>query len=214
MLLSIVSSNEASNKFSTVIFDLGNVVLAFDHWIICRKLASRFGIKSQRVFEIIFKTGIEKQFNEGVVSPSEFTQKCSKELGVNLSLVEFKSVWSDIFSENLPVIELIKDLKSRVKIFLLSNTNIWHMEHIRRKFNVLELFDGLILSFNVGSSKPHRKIFERALEVSGESANPSQCIFIDDIESHVQMAMQMGFYGIHYKSADELTQEFKNIGVL
>ena len=214
MCLSTVLKNKSDKNFSSIIFDLGNVVLFFDHWIICHKLKDRFGVDSDKIFEKIFKSGLEKQFDEGKLSPEQFTHKCSKELGVPLELQEFKAIWIDIFKENPPVIELIKILKTRVKVLLLSNTNIWHLEHVEKQFKVLELFDDSILSFIVGYTKPHNKIFDQALELSGAPESPSKCIFIDDIETHVRAAVKLGVYGIHFKNFNALRQELKKIKII
>ena len=206
--------NKTDTKISTVIVDLGNVVLFFDHGAICRKLSVRYGIDDQVVFQEIFQSDIERQFDDGRLSPELFTQKCSKALGVSLDTVEFKSIWCDIFTENKPVIELVKELRRNSRTLLLSNTNVWHIEHIRKRFSVLDLFDELVLSFQVGYSKPHRNIFERAIELSLEPWEPSRSVFIDDIDSHIRAGMQMGLCGIHYTSTVQLKHQLSRIGVL
>lgn len=204
----------SNTMISTVIVDLGNVVLFFDHRIICRKLSALYGIDDQLVFREIFENDIERQFDEGRLSPELFTQKCSEVVGVPLDYVEFKSIWCDIFTVNAPVIELIKEIKENSRLILLSNTNVWHIEHIRKRFSVLDLFDELVLSFQVGYSKPHKKIFERAIEVSLEPSEPSRSVFIDDIDVNVKAGMQMGLLGIHYTNIVQLKHQLTMIGVL
>jgi FMN phosphatase YigB (HAD superfamily) len=203
-----------NNNISTVIIDLGNVVLFFDHRIICRKLSVRYGIDDQVVFQKIFGNAIGRQFDQGRLSPELFTQKCSEALGITLDIMEFKSIWRDIFTENRSAIELIKELRKNFRILLLSNTNVWHIEHIRKNFSVLDLFDELILSFQVGYTKPHRKIFERAIELSYEPWEPSRSIFIDDIDAYVKAGMQMGLCGVHYTSIGQLEYELNRLGLL
>jgi putative hydrolase of the HAD superfamily len=198
-------------KDRTVIFDLGNVVLFFDHEVICRKLASLFNLDERFIFEKIFQDGIEKEFDEGKLSPEIFTQQCSDALNVSLNLSAFKYIWSDIFTKNTPVIEIIKELRARACVFLLSNTNIWHIEQVKNQFSVLELFDELILSFQVGYSKPHRKIFERAIELS---STPELIFYIDDIEAYVRAATELGIYGIHYTESSQLRSKLTSVGLL
>jgi FMN phosphatase YigB (HAD superfamily) len=209
-----VSHNNAHPKISTVMVDLGNVVLYFDHGIICRKLGRRYGIDDQMVFQKMFASGIERQFDEGRLSPELFTEKCSQALGVPLDIAEFKGIWSDIFLENAPVTALLRELRQNSRTLLLSNTNIWHMEHVRKRFQVLDLFDELVLSYQVGYVKPHSEFFERALEMSREPGDPSRSVFIDDIEDNIMAAKQMGLCGIHYTGFDKLRQELGRMGVL
>ena len=190
-----------STEDFTMVFDLGNVVLFFDHWIICRKLAELYGLNEHFVYQKLFNEGIERQFDEGKLSPEQFTSRCSVALGVPLDFSQFKAIWSDIFWENSPVIDIIKALKKRTRLFLLSNTNVWHIEHIKNRFNVLNLFDELIFSFEVGHAKPDKKIFDRIFELrTGET----QIIYVDDIPKYVEAGRDIGLFGIEYRGADML----------
>ena len=200
-----------SAKDNTVIFDLGNVVLFFDHGIFCRKLASLYDLNEQFVFQKIFKEGIERKYDEGRLSPEHFTRQCSEALGVQLDFLQFKAIWSDIFWKNSPVIDLIKLIKKRAGVFLLSNTNVWHVEYIRRHFRILELFKELIFSFEVGHTKPDKRIFERAVELCKGS---KQIIYIDDTDEHVRAAIDLGISGIKYDEPNILRSVLSGKGLL
>lgn len=181
----------------SIIFDLGNVVLFFDHGIICNKLSKLYNLKPEFVYNKIFTCKIEKQFNEGILSPKEFTKKCSNVLNVNLNIQTFQELWSDIFWKNNSVIKTIKKLRKRSKLVLLSNTNIWHFEHVNKFYGILELFDEFILSYRFGISKPNVKIFELAIEKL--SCN-DKILFIDDIEENVNAAKKVGLVATQYKN--------------
>ncbi len=197
-----------------MVFDLGNVVLGFDHWIICRRLSEIYGIAADRVFECIFTRGLEGAFDKGQLSPEAFTQECSKALGVELNVDGFKAIWSDIFWENTDVIEIIRKLRSSARLILLSNTNTWHIEHVRKQYSVLDLFDALVLSFEIGETKPHQSIFQRAIELTREPGNPSRTAFIDDKQEYAQAARKFGLRDIHFVGADQLQQQLHNFSLL
>lgn len=182
---------------TTVIFDLGNVVLYFDHGIICREIALKYNLDARVVQRKIFHDGLEQAFDEGRVSPSEFTRQCSVALGVPLDEATFQNIWSDIFSENSEIVELIRALrKKKVNLTLLSNTNLWHISWVKDNFSILNLFDTLVFSYEVGCRKPNLDIFQHALRVSGEESDPSQAVFIDDIEDYVIAAKRLGMRAI------------------
>ena len=208
-----MSLKVSSPDVSTVVFDLGNVVLGFDHWIVCRRLSEKYGIAADTVFECIFTRGLENAFDRGRLSPEAFTQECSNALGVQLN-ADFKAIWSDIFWENPEVIDIIRKLKSSVRLILLSNTNTWHIEHVRKRYSVLDLFDALVLSFEVGQTKPHPSVFDRAIKLSQEPQNPSRTAFIDDKQEYAQAARKLGLRDIHFVGADQLQQELRNFLLL
>jgi len=195
----------------TIIFDLGNVILYVDQYLICHKLAQTYHCNEEYVLKKIFQSGLERQFDEGKLSPILFTEMCSKALGIKLNLKEFKKIWSsNILFENIPVIELIKNLKKKYKIFVLSNTNKWHIEYVRYNFNILDLFDELILSYKVGYTKPDKRIFEHAIKLS----NSSNILYIDDIKEYVEAAKKVGLKAIQYINFKKLCKDLKILGII
>jgi len=62
----------------------------------------------------------------------------------------------------------------------------------------LVTFSGMIISSEVGASKPHRRIFETALNMAG--ARPEQCLHIgDDASADVAGAVAMGIRVLHVR---------------
>jgi epoxide hydrolase-like predicted phosphatase len=192
-------------KDTTVIFDLGNVVLLCDHGIFCRRVEKKHHIDEEFVYQKIFSQGLEYEFDKGEISPEIFAARCSAALNVKLDVDQFKEMWSDIFAQNRPVVNLIKALRrrGRSRILLLSNTNVWHVEHIKKRYDVLALFDRLILSCEVGYCKPDKRIYQRAIALS---ADPTQIIYIDDIPEFVKAACKLGIFGIPYTGVSELKE--------
>jgi len=198
-------------KDSVVIFDFGNVVLSVDHMIACRKLAEECGLDEGYIYRQIFESGLERRFDEGKVTGEQFFRQCSEAIGVDTDLPMFKETWSDIFSENEDVIEIIREVKKNSRVFLLSNTNQWHIEYISRHFDVLGLFDKVIFSYRVGVMKPDKRIFERAIELSGGS---SERVYIDDIKEYAEAAKEAGLDGICFTDAGSLRKELCARGLL
>ena len=54
-----------------------------------------------------------------------------------------------------------------------------------------DYFDGQVVSFLARSNKPERKIFEYAITHLGIS--PSETLFLDDSQSNLDAAAQLGF---------------------
>jgi glucose-1-phosphatase len=194
----------------TIIFDLGNVILNFDHNIICDKLSKICGLKSEVIYSKIFKSGLEKEFDEGILSPEKFLQKCSSAMRCPLEEKPFKKIWCNIFIPNENVINLIKKLRTNYEIFLLSNTNQWHYNFIKMNFDIFKLFGNLILSFQIGCTKPDSRIFKYAANCS----TSFKIIYIDDIIDYVHAAKKEGFIGIHYQNFDKLILDLIKLEVL
>ncbi len=95
---------------------------------------------------------------------------------------------------------LARELKKKYKLFLLSNVNRLHFEYIEQKFDIIKIFDELILSFVIGAMKPERAIFEDV--VKGAGGDKSKILYIDDREDLIKEATAMGIPSIRFESAE------------
>jgi putative hydrolase of the HAD superfamily len=199
-------------SIEVILYDLGNVILPFNHYQIAEKFSQlsekREARDPQAIFSYLFdfQKGMANRFDVGQVSPQEFFQSIKEPLGLSISFDEFIPIWTDIFSENVEVSQIILSQKGRWRLGLLSNTDPLHFNYILSKFPVVRAFDKWILSYEVGFQKPAVEIFQTAIEWA--SVEPQQILFVDDTKKHVEVAISLGMQGIHFVSAEQLKKEF------
>ncbi len=114
---------------------------------------------------------------------------------------------------NLELVEIIKKLKKvNYKIGLLSNTS----SDLNRKLeehNMLNLFDEIIISCEVGYQKPQPEIFQ--IIVNKMEVGINELLFIDDTERSLEGAESIGYVPILYKSNEQLKESlYKILGVI
>jgi len=194
-----------------IIFDLGNVILPFNHYQIVEKL-SRFSQRKEfqdppKIFSYLFdfSKGAINGYEVGKVSSLEFFESLKEFLYLPISFEEFVPIWNDIFWEDVKVSEIVRSLKGKKRLGLLSNTNPLHFEYILSKFPVVKEFDQWILSHEVGFKKPAPEIFQKAIEWA--SVEPKRILFIDDMKKHVEAGLSLGMQSIHFISAQQLKEE-------
>jgi putative hydrolase of the HAD superfamily len=194
-----------------ILYDLGNVILPFNHFQIAEKL-SRFSQEKKfqdpsNLFSYLFnfENGAVNGYEVGKLSSLEFFQSLRKILYLPLSFEQFIPIWNEIFTENREVSQIILSQKGRWKLGLLSNTNPLHFDYILSKFSIIRVFDQWILSHEVGFKKPAVEIFQKAIEWA--SVEPRRILFIDDMKRHVEVAASLGIRGIHFLSAEQLREE-------
>ena len=196
----------------TIIFDLGNVVLNFDHMLICEGIARYSRYSSNDVYQLGFNSEVFELYNRGKIRSEELFQWISRRFDINISYDTFQSIWSDIFSLDDSIERVVSDLKKNgYYLVLVSNTNELHFDFIRGNFKVIGLFDDLILSYRIGYSKPHEEIFREALKRA--SSFPEECVYIDDIEEFCRSAEALGINSIVYRSTEQLIKRLKELGV-
>ena len=199
------------SPIEVILYDLGNVILPFNHFQIAEKLC-RFSQKKEfrdpsKVFSYLFdfENGAVNGYEVGNVSSSQFFQALKEFLQLSLSFEDFVPIWNDIFTENQEVSQTIRSQKGRRKLGLLSNTNPLHFDYVLSKFPIVRVFDQWILSHEMGFKKPAMEIYQRAIEWA--SVEPQQILFIDDMKKHVEVAVSLGMQGVHFISAEQLREE-------
>ena len=199
------------NLIEVIFFDLGNVILPFNNYQIAEKL-SRFSHKREfqdpkKIFSYVFdlEKGVINDFDKGSVSPSEFFRSINKYLGLSIEYEKFIPIWTDIFIENQEVSEIIRSLKEKWRLGLLSNTDPLHFNYIVSTFPIISALEKWIVSYEVGFKKPDARIFQKAMEWA--SVQPEKILFIDDTKGHVEAAVSLGMQGIHFVSADQLRKD-------
>ncbi len=192
----------------TFLFDMGNVILPFDHMISCRKLADQYDLDAHEIYDTIFTSGLARKFEEGKITGMQFYKKCLELLKLQIDYNECRNLWSDIFTENKEVSNIVLSLKKKHELILLSNTNEWHMAYVRDKFDIINKFDKYILSYEVGYLKPHPKIYEIAKTVAFHKDN---IIYIDDIAEYVEAANKLAITAIHFTDAQKLKRDLSEL---
>ena len=109
------------------------------------------------------------------------------------------------------MISLIEELKqSGYQTALLSNTTPFQAEMIG-KLGYYHLFQPVLLSYQIGHSKPNKTAYEILLKTLNKPAR--DCLFIDDKEENVEGARSLGIDSILFISADQLREELIERGI-
>jgi len=200
------------------IFDLGNVILPFEHRQIADKLYERAGKKegftADDIFAYLFEldSGSINDYEEGLTSSYEFFLDLRDRFRLQMGFDEFAGIWNNIFRENSEVNEVIVYLKARgFPLFLLSNTNELHFAHVIERYPIVHLMDEWILSFEVGAKKPKKRIYDAVFEKM--DVRKDEVFYIDDVEEYVAGARAMGMKGLVFREAADLWKALQAEGL-
>jgi FMN phosphatase YigB (HAD superfamily) len=196
------------------VFDLGNVILPFEHRQIAAKLHETSRIQDRFTPDDLFKflfdmdRGLVNPYEEGLMSSVDFFAKLREKYKLELEFDEFKDIWNIIFQEDLDVNDVILYLKNKgYPVFLLSNTNELHFSYIMERYPIVHSLDEWILSYEVGAKKPKRKIYNTIFEKTDTVR--SEVLYIDDIPGYVEAAKSYGLQGLVFKNAKDVWELLK-----
>ena len=204
-------------KIKAVFFDLGKVLLDFRHEEIVGRLLARSSdreAKAPDLFRFLFDRdeGLCNLYDEGRISSADFYREIDARFSLRADFPAFAELWNGIFTENTRVSSLMRRVREKRPVFLLSNVNELHWEFARKTFPALSEMDGWVLSCRVKAKKPSPGIYASALETAG--IGPGESIFIDDLEDNVTGAEESGIRGILFEGATGLEITLKEIGLI
>lgn len=201
------------NKYSVVVFDLGNVLLPFNYQDAIDKLDEKSaGLGGQFVKYYKENREVLRDYERGDISSEEFLNSVLTGLDNKVTGEEFCRYFSSVFSVNEKLAALLPVLKEKYTLVLLSNTNAIHEEYGWKNYEFLKYFDKRVLSYQVKSLKPDLKIYKSAEEITKKPAG--EHIFVDDVAENVEGAKNAGWDAVQYTGYDKLIADFKERNIL
>ena len=203
-----------TGKIKAIIFDLGNVLVDFDHMIAARKISAFTDMAAEDIFNLFFDSPLTAAFEEGRISPRDFFSEVKKKLNLKLGYHRFVLIWNEIFflsEKNRAVYDLAKSLKKRYKLSVLSNVNFLHLEYIKKEFSIFDAFDNVITSCELGFKKPDPAIYKKALEILGVEAGST--FYTDDRAELTEKAKELGIRSFVFTGAEQLRNDLRAVGV-
>jgi putative hydrolase of the HAD superfamily len=193
---------------NTIFFDIGGVLLSIHPERTIKQLSTLTNLTEEEIIAA-FPEDAHHRYERGEITDSDFYRAVKRELPVsdNLTEEQFWKAWSLLVGEETEVVKIMNHLTSKCPVWLLSNTNPYHILEEER-FKLFDKITGGIYSYEVGSRKPEEDIYLKALEIAGTIAEKS--LFIDDLIENVEKARSLNMNAIHYKSIDDLHEKLDN----
>ena len=198
-----------------IYFDVGNVLCYFSRDREVQQVVEVSGVGAQRVREVILgEHGILWRYEAGELDHRQFYEEFCQATDSRPEMAAFLAADADIFTLNGSIVPLVAQLEdAQIPLGILSNTSQSHWRHLNDgRYAIVHMpFRRTVLSFEVGATKPDKRIFTRAIEAAGVA--PERIFYVDDLAGHVAAARSLGIDAVQYTSTDALEQELLKRGV-
>lgn len=203
----------------TLICDLGNVLFLFSHEKMYSQLGALFGVDGPQMKDAFAANGWLREYETGRLTTPRLRDLLLEHFapsdGPALAAPDDETLLrasSDIFQPNEEMIDLVTQLKqSGLRLVLLSNTSDSHRLWIDRRSDIMQRFDALVLSYEVGYVKPEDGIYEAAQAQA--HCRPEECFYVDDIPEYVARGRQHGWHAEVYRTTSGIVDRLRTLGV-
>lgn len=197
----------------SVLFDMDGVLYAYDFENRLKLLESAIGVPAETIRTDVFQSGIEDAADRGALTTDAYIANIAEKLGVDVTLRQWVAARKWAMAPAPAVIDIARDLSSRVEIAMLTNNGTMMAEHIADLAPELPaLFgDRLFLSGRDGFNKETVAGFTDLLAQLGWT--PETTLFVDDDAGYIANARRAGLVTHHFDHVDGLRQALSDHGL-
>ncbi len=201
-----------SRMIEVIYFDLGKVIVDFDHSRAAQELLKVTPLSLKEAMAVLSDGELVSEYETGRLSSQEHYRKVCRRLQMEVSIEKFRELWGSMFlPEPLLSESFLQDLKKRYRLMLLSNTNEIHFDFVIQHYPILRMIEERLLSYQAGCMKPEARIFELAIKKAGVA--PEKIFFTDDRPENIEAAQRAGIQALLFQSETQLRRDMASRGL-
>lgn len=200
-------------NIDNIIFDFGGVIIDIDYNRTVQAF-SELGLKESDLMHADFyHESFIADFEKGNLPDEAFINELKKILPSKVTSKQIIDAWNAMIGK-LPLerLNVLKNLKTKYRTFLLSNTNNIHIDFFKNKIrndNNTDLdiyFEKSYYSSEIGMRKPDAEIYNHV--ISENNLEPQRTIFIDDLLINIESAKNIGLKTFHMPKNKSISDYF------
>jgi glucose-1-phosphatase len=193
-----------------IIFDLGEVITDVHFHKTFDAFDQLAGKSTHELYNFHKQTLAFDLFETGKISAQDFRDSIRKLFDKPLSDRQIDEAWNAMIGHTpLEKLQFLSALRPTYKTFILSNTNIIHIEainhYLQKNYQIDSLspfFDAVYLSHEIGLRKPDPQSWIYILE--RHNLQPHETLFIDDKAENTDAAQKIGMKIYHLTQKEDL----------
>jgi HAD superfamily hydrolase (TIGR01509 family) len=145
----------------------------------------------------------------GKKSVPEFYSALVKNFAFDSDYDTFAALWVRGIDPIHEMLALVHQLRRTYRLFILSDTNEEHWQHVAKHYLDPTFFEDVFLSHRLGMVKPDPRLFQHVLQ--SIACPPAHAIFVDDTPENVTVAQTLGMNACLFTSAFDLGKELARL---
>jgi 2-haloacid dehalogenase len=198
---------------STVVFDLGNVLIGWDPRNLYRKLFDGRDGEMEWFLSNVCNNEWNLEQDRGRSFPDAVELLIgSHPEDLHPFIRAYDERWHEMLAGEIPGTVAILDrlASQQIPVYAITNWNQDKFRQARELFDFLQRFEGIIVSGEEGLLKPDPAIFHLLFDRYGLRAGT--CVFIDDSMKNVKGAEAVGMHALLFETPEKLANDLRGLG--
>ncbi len=173
----------------------------------------KLGVNEDEAKRVFLKSSqMNQDYKNGTMTDEQFWTWALKEWKLKIDWRELPKLMVDSYDVDENIVNIVKEVrKNGYKTAICTNNFPARINGLQERFGFLDNFDIKVLSYQVGFSKPDRKIFEALVEKSQVEA--SEIVFADDNPESLSGAKEVGITTFLYEGFDKYLAQLESVSV-
>ncbi len=205
-----------------IIFDFGGVIMRTEDRTPRLSLARQHNLSIEAIEQMVFSSETAKMAEVGSISAFQHWQGVAR--GLKVSDEKIPAIRQQFFAGDRidrDLLAYILSLRGKYRTALLSNafddlrgelignSPAPSAYHISPTDHLLDIFDEVIISAEVGFAKPDRRIYQYAADRLRIPMDG--CVFVDDFPPNVEGARLAGMNGVRFMKPEQAREDLEAI---
>jgi 2-haloacid dehalogenase len=197
---------------TTVVLDLGNVLIDWDPRRLYRRLIPDAAEREQFLTEVAGPGWHDRQDRGRPLDVATAELAAAHPDRAEL-VAAYYGRWSEMFGPPLAAsVDVMRDLhEAGVRLLALTNWPAEKFAEARDRFAFLADFEGVVVSGEEGVAKPDEELFRILLD--RYDVDPGAAVYVDDNPRHVETAGRLGMTAYRFTSAWRLRRDLAGVGL-
>jgi len=199
-------------SISTVVFDIGNVLIRWDPRFLYRKLIDDEA-RMERFLADVCTPAWNLEQDRGRDWAEAVAELAARHPGDAELIRAFDERWGEMVPGPIEgSVAILEELAAAgVPLHAITNFSAAKWTETRTRFSFLDLFGDVVVSAHERLLKPDAAIYRLLLERQG--IDPRTAVFVDDSAANVAGAEAVGMTAIRFTDADDLRMRLRDLGL-
>ena len=199
-------------RLRVVVFDLGAVLIDWDPRHLYRTLFNGDEAAMERFLAAVCTPEWNARLDAGRPFAEAVEELAGRHPNRARLIHAYRERWGEmlggVFEGTLAILRELR--RAGVPVYALSNWSAEMFALTRRRFPFLDELEGIVISGDVGVSKPDPAIFRHFLDRFGLQAD--EIAFVDDSPANVAAARGLGIEAIRFEDAAQVRRDLRRLG--